>query len=149
MSKSVRIDDDLYEKIEEFALKEDRPVANALVRLIKLGLGLSEPSENKKVEIPNGVGSQANKRLVATGNEHMPVRESLPDELEEAVQMAMTAKKNMIPENAKMDCDKRCIDDGWSDEQYKYEYDKYISEQQDIYDNATAILKEHNVSIGI
>ena len=147
MSKSVRIDDDLYEKIEEFALKEDRPVANALVRLIKLGLGLSEPSENKKVEIPNGVGSQANKRLVATGNE--PVRESLPDELEEAIQMAMTAKKNMIPENAKMVCDKRCIDEGWSDEQYKYEYDKYISEQQDIYDNATAILKEHNVSIGI
>ena len=149
MSKSVRIDDDLYEKIEEFALKEDRTVANALVRLIKLGLGLSEPSENKKVEIPNGVGSQANKSMVATGNEHMPVRESLPDELEEAVQMAMTAKKNMIPENAKMVCDKRCIDDGWSDEQYKYEYDKYISEQQDIYDNATAILKEHNVSIGI
>ena len=149
MSKSVRIDDDLYEKIEEFALKEDRPVANALVRLIKLGLGLSEPSENKKVEIPNGVGSQANKRLVATGNEHMPVRESLPDELEEAVQMAMTAKKNMMPENANMVCDKRCIDEGWSDEQYKYEYDKYISEQQDIYDNATAILKEHNVSIGI
>ena len=60
MSKSVRIDDDLYEKIEEFALKEDRTVANALVRLIKLGLGLSEPSENKKVEIPNWVGSQAN-----------------------------------------------------------------------------------------
>ena len=149
MSKSVRIDDDLYEKIEEFALKEDRPVANALVRLIKLGLGLSEPSENKKVEIPNGVGSQENKRMVATGNEHMPVRESLPDELEEAVQTAMTAKKNMIPENAKMVCDKRCIDEGWSDEQYKYEYDKYISEQQDIYDNATAILKEHNVSIGI
>ena len=147
MSKSVRIDDDLYEKIEEFALKEDRPVANALVRLIKLGLGLSEPSENKKVEIPNGVGSQANKRLVATGNE--PVRESLPDELEEAIQMAMTAKKNMMPENANMVCDKRCIDEGWSDEQYKYEYDKYISEQQEIYDNATAILKEHNVSIGI
>ena len=149
MSKSVRIDDDLYEKIEEFALKEDRPVANALVRLIKLGLGLSEPLENKKVEIPNGVGSQANKLMVATGNEHMPVRESLPDELEEAVQMAMTAKKNMIPENAKMVCDKRCIDEGWSDEQYKCEYDKYISEQQDIYDNATAILKENNVSIGI
>ena len=147
MSKSVRIDDDLYEKIEEFALKEDRPVANALVRLIKLGLGLSEPSENKKAEIPNGVGSQANKRLVATGNE--PVRESLPDELEEAIQMAMTAKKNMMPENANMVCDKRCIDEGWSDEQYKYEYDKYISEQQEIYDNATAILKEHNVSIGI
>lgn len=83
MSKSVRIDDDLYEKIEEFALKEDRPVANALVRLIKLGLGLSEPPENKKVEIPNGVGSQANKQEPAV--EHIGRREvkSVPQLIEE------------------------------------------------------------------
>ena len=147
MAKSISVDDETYKLIAEFAKEDDRPISNALSRLVKLGLGISRPSENKKVEIPNGVGSQANKRLVATGNE--PVRESLPDELEEAIQMAMTAKKNMMPENANMVCDKRCIDEGWSDEQYKYEYDKYISEQQDIYDNATAILKEHNVSIGI
>ena len=149
MAKSISVDDETYKLIAEFAKEDDRPISNALSRLVKLGLGISRPLENKKVEIPNRVGSQANKLMVATGNEHMPVRESLPDELEEAVQMAMTAKKNMIPENAKMVCDKRCIDEGWSDEQYKYEYDKYISEQQDIYDNATAILKEHNVSIGI
>lgn len=148
MAKSISVDDETYKLIAEFAKEDDRPISNALSRLVKLGLGISRPLENKKVETPNGVGSQAN-RMVATGNEHMPVRESLPDELEEAVQMAMTAKKNMMPENANMVCDKRCIDDGWSDEQYKYEYDKYISEQQDIYDNATAILKEHNVSIGI
>ena len=147
MAKSISVDDETYKLIAEFAKEDDRPISNALSRLVKLGLGISRPSENKKVEIPNGVGSQANKRMVATGNE--PVRESLPDELEEAIQMAMTAKKNMIPENAKMVCNKRCIDEGWSDEQYKYEYDKYISEQQDIYDNAMAILKEHNVSIGI
>ena len=149
MAKSISVDDETYKLIAEFAKEDDRPISNALSRLVKLGLGISRPLENKKVEIPNGVGSQANKLMVATGNEHMPVRESLPDELEEAVQMAMTAKKNMIPENAKMVCDKRCIDEGWSDEQYKCEYDKYISEQQDIYDNATAILKENNVSIGI
>ena len=148
MAKSISVDDETYKLIAEFAKEDDRPISNALSRLVKLGLGISRPLENKKVETPNGVGSQAN-RMVATGNEHMPVRESLPDELEEAVQMAMTAKKNMMPENANMVCDKRCIDEGWSDEQYKYEYDKYISEQQDIYDNATAILKEHNVSIGI
>lgn len=148
MAKSISVDDETYKLIAEFAKEDDRPISNALSRLVKLGLGISRPLENKKVEIPNGVGSQAN-MMVATGNEHMPVRESLPDELEESIQMAMTAKKNMIPENAKMVCDKRCIDEGWSDEQYKYEYDKYISEQQDIYDNATAILKEHNVSIGI
>ena len=149
MAKSISVDDETYKLIAEFAKEDDRPISNALSRLVKLGLGISRPPENKKVEIPSVVGSQANKRMVATGNEHMPVRESLPDELEEAVQMAMTAKKNMIPENSKMVCDKRCIDEGWSDEQYKYEYDKYISEQQDIYDNATAIWKEHNVSIGI
>ena len=148
MAKSISVDDETYKLIAEFAKEDDRPISNALSRLVKLGLGISRPLENKKVEIPNGVGSQAN-MMVATGNEHMPVRESLPDELEESIQMAMTAKKNMMPENAKMVCDKRCIDEGWSDEQYKYEYDKYISEQQDIYDNATAILKEHNVSIGI
>lgn len=59
MSKSIRIEDDLYEKIEEFALREDRLVTNALVRLIKLGLGLSEPSEKKEVETPKMAGSQA------------------------------------------------------------------------------------------
>lgn len=149
MSKSVRIDDDLYEKIEEFALKEDRPVANALVRLIKLGLGLSEPSENKKVEIPNGVGSQANKRMVATGNEHMPVRESLPDYLEEALYHYKKISEDLKPEALMAWCHKQSVDEVWTDEQAKIEVDKRKQELLAERDEVTAILKENGVSIGI
>ena len=149
MSKSVRIDDDLYEKIEEFALKEDRPVANALVRLIKLGLGLSEPSENKKVEIPNGVGSQANKRMVATGNEHMPVRESLPDYLEEALYHYKKISEDLKPEALMAWCHKQSVDEMWTDEQAKIEVDKRKQELLAERDEVAAILKENGVSIGI
>lgn len=149
MSKSVRIDDDLYEKIEEFALKEDRPVANALVRLIKLGLGLSEPSENKKVEIPNGVGSQANKRMVATGNEHIPVRESLPDYLEEALYHYKKISEDLKPEALMAWCHKQSVDEVWTDEQAKIEVDKRKQELLAERDEVAAILKENGVSIGI
>ena len=149
MSKSVRIDDDLYEKIEEFALKEDRPIANALVRLIKLGLGLSEPSENKKVEIPNGVGSQANKRMVATGNEHIPVRESLPDYLEEALYNYKKISEDLKPEALMAWCHKQSVDEVWTDEQAKIEVDKRKQELLAERDEVAAILKENGVSIGI
>ena len=149
MSKSVRIDDDLYEKIEEFALKEDRPIANALVRLIKLGLGLSEPSENKKVEIPNGVGSQANKRMVATGNEHIPVRESLPDYLEEALYHYKKISEDLKPEALMAWCHKQSVDEVWTDEQAKIEVDKRKQELLAERDEVAAILKENGVSIGI
>ena len=153
MSQSIKLSDELYQELKGLADRECRTVP-LMIQYMVQNWGVEKNKTENPAYIPKPSceimsGSQANKRLVATGNEHMPVRESLPDELEEAVQMAMTAKKNMMPENAKMVCDKRCIDEGWSDEQYKYEYDKYISEQQDIYDNATAILKEHNVSIGI
>lgn len=149
MSKSVRIDDDLYEKIEEFALKEDRPVANALVRLIKLGLGLSEPSENKKVEIPNVVGSQEKKRMVATGNEHMPVRESLPDYLEEALYHYKKISEDLKPEALMAWCHKQSVDEVWTDEQAKIEVDKRKQELLAERDEVAAILKENGVSIGI
>ena len=153
MSKNIKVTDEVYARLEEQAKRGYRPITSHLEFL----LDYFEAGEKNKTENPEKIVSPSAKnqrpngehRMVATGDKAMPVRESLPDELEEAVQMAMTAKKNMMPENAKMVCDKRCIDEGWSDEQYKYEYDKYISEQQDIYDNATAILKEHNVSIGI
>lgn len=74
MSKSIRIDDKLYELVEKFAADEDRPVANALERLIKLGLGISHPTENKKVEILNRVGSQANNEKPTA--EHIGRREA-------------------------------------------------------------------------
>lgn len=149
MSKSVRIDDDLYEKIEEFALKEDRPVANALVRLIKLGLGLSEPSENKTVEISKMAGSQANKRMVATGNEHMPVRESLPDDLEEALYHYKQISEDLKPEALMAWCHKQSVDEAWTDEQAKIEVDKRRQELLAEREEVAAILKENGVSIGM
>ena len=108
MSKSVRIDDDLYEKIEEFALKEDRPVANALVRLIKLGLGLSEPSENKKVEIPNGVGSQAN----STDNS---------EEIRRLIEERRGLVFRLRDENLSREIQKMAADNCWTDEQAEEE----------------------------
>lgn len=149
MSKSVRIDDDLYEKIEDFALKEDRPVANALVRLIKLGLGLSEPSENKRPETPKMAGSQANKRMVATGNEHMPVRESLPDDLEEALCRYKQIGEDLKLESLRAWCNKMAVDEAWTDEQACIEINKRKQELLAEREKVAAILKENGVSIGI
>ena len=108
MSKSVRIDDDLYEKIEEFALKEDRPVSNALVRLIKLGLGLSEPSENKKVETPNGVGSQANN----TDNS---------EEIRRLIEDRRMLVFRLRDENLSREIQKMAVENSWTDEQAEEE----------------------------
>ena len=108
MSKSVRIDDDLYEKIEEFALKEDRPVANALVRLIKLGLGLSEPSENKKVEIPNVVGSQVND----TDNS---------EEIRRLVEDRRRLVFRLRDENLSREIQQMAVENCWTDEQAEEE----------------------------
>ena len=108
MSKSVRIDDDLYEKIEEFALKEDRTVANALVRLIKLGLGLSEPSENKKVEIPNGVGSQANN----TDNS---------EEIRRLIEERRRLVFRLRDENLSREIQQMAVENCWTDEQAEEE----------------------------
>lgn len=73
MAKSISVDDETYKLIAEFAKEDDRPISNALSRLVKLGLGISRPPENKKVEIPNGVGSQANNEKPAA--EHIGRRE--------------------------------------------------------------------------
>jgi negative regulator of replication initiation len=83
MAKSISVDDETYKLIAEFAKEDDRPISNALSRLVKLGLGISRPPENKKVEIPNGVGSQANKQEPAV--EHIGRREvkSVPQLIEE------------------------------------------------------------------
>lgn len=47
MSKSIKIDDATYKIVAEFARQEDRPLSNALARLVKLGLNnttLQEPN---------------------------------------------------------------------------------------------------------
>ena len=149
MAKSISVDDETYKLIAEFAKEDDRPISNALSRLVKLGLGISRPPENKKVEIPNGVGSQANKRMVATGNEHMPVRESLPDDLEEALYHYKKISEDLKPEALMAWCHKQSVDEAWTDEQAKIEVDKrrqkLLAEREEV----AAILKENGVSIGM
>lgn len=83
MAKSISVDDETYKLIAEFAKEDDRPISNALSRLVKLGLGISHPTENKKVEIPNRVGSQANNQ--EPNGEHIGRREvkSKPQLIEE------------------------------------------------------------------
>lgn len=147
MSKSIRIDDKLYELVEKFAADEDRPVANALERLIKLGLGISRPQEKKEPE-PQKIGSQAN-RMVATGNEHMPVRESLPDDLEEAVQIVMKCNQDLKPEALQAWCHKMAVDEAWTDEQCQYEIEKHKTEIEKQKAEAIKILQEHNVNLGM
>lgn len=149
MAKSISVDDETYKLIAGFAAEDDRPISNALSRLVKLGLGISRPPENKKAEIPNGVGSQANKRLVATGNEHMPVRESLPDDLEEAVQIVMKCNQDLKPEALQAWCHKMAVDEAWTDEQCQYEIEKHKTEIEKQKAEAIKILQEHNVNLGM
>jgi len=153
MSKTIKVTDEIYARLEEQAKRGYRPITSHLEFL----LDYFEAGEKNKTENPEKIVSPAAKnqrpngehRMVATGDRAMPVRESLPDDLEEAVQTATDAKNKMKPENAKAVCDKRCVDEGWSDEQYKYEYDNYIAEQKERYDAAVVVLREHNVNIGI
>lgn len=83
MAKSISVDDETYKLIAEFAKEDDRPISNALSRLVKLGLGISRPPENKKVEIPKMAGSQANNQRPS--GEHIGRREvkSVPQLIEE------------------------------------------------------------------
>lgn len=48
MSKSIKIDDATYDIVAEFAEREDRPLSNALARLVKLGV--TNASEELPVE---------------------------------------------------------------------------------------------------
>ena len=94
-------------------------------------------------------GSQANKRLVATGNEHMPVRESLPDDLEEALYHYKKISEDLKPEALMRWCHKQSVDEAWTDEQAKIEVDKRKQELLAERDEVAAILKENGVSIGM
>lgn len=57
MSKSIKIDDETYMLVAEFAKREDRPLSNALSRLVKLGLSYR-----------SGEGAQASAKSGATAN---------------------------------------------------------------------------------
>lgn len=58
MSKSIKIDDVTYEAVAKFAQQEDRPLSNALARLVKLGLtNLSEQLSVSEQTVPTSLDS--------------------------------------------------------------------------------------------
>lgn len=73
MAKSISVDDETYKLIAGFAAEDDRPMSNALSRLVKLGLGISRPPEKKEPESQK-IGSQANNEKPAA--EHIGRREA-------------------------------------------------------------------------
>lgn len=52
MSKSIKIDDATYDIVAEFAEREDRPLSNALARLVKLGLGNASMGTSASADTP-------------------------------------------------------------------------------------------------
>lgn len=153
MSKTIKVTDEIYARLEEQAKRGYRPITSHLEFL----LDYFEAAEKNKTENPEKIVSPAAKnqrpsgehRLVATGNREMPVRESLPDDLEEAVQTAMQIKQELRPEALQAWCRKMAVDEAWTDEQCQYEIEKRKNDLQEELDGVMLILKEHNVNIGI
>lgn len=56
MSKSISVDEETYKIIADFASKDDRPISNAVMRLVKLGVSsqknmpISQAKEKKEGE---------------------------------------------------------------------------------------------------
>lgn len=153
MSQSIKLSDELYQELKGLADRECRTVPLMIQYMVQNWGVEKNKTENPAWNIPKpsckiGSGSQAN-RVVATGNEHMPVRESLPDDLEEAVQTAMRIKQDMRPESLQAWCHKMAVDEAWTDEQCQYEIEKRKTELQEELDGVMVILREHNVNIGI
>lgn len=97
MSKSIKIDDATYSLVAEFAEREDRPLSNALARLVKLGLGnasvdtsasghsdmsgrapLKDPGRGHTATIPSVDTSQPRESITA----HKRWVPTTPDEIE-------------------------------------------------------------------
>lgn len=50
MAKSISVDNETYELIAAFAKEEDRPISNALSRLVEIGLEISRPVNTRTAE---------------------------------------------------------------------------------------------------
>ena len=71
MSKSIKIDDETYMLVAEFAKREDRPLSNALSRLVKLGLSYQSgegAQASAKSSVPASVLSKES-NATANGDE--------------------------------------------------------------------------------
>ena len=149
MAKSIKIDDSVYDLLKGMADRDFRTVSQQIAFLINYY------EKNKSQNPKNGSGSQANnqrpngERLVATGDRAMPVRESLPDDLEEALYHFKKISEDLKPEALMRWCHKQSVDEAWTDEQAKIEVDKRKQELLAERDEVAAILKENGVSIGM
>lgn len=154
MSQSIKLSDELYQELKGLADRECRTVPLMIQYMVQNWGVEKNKTENPAWNIPKPSceirsGSQANKRMVATGNEHMPVRESLPDDLEEAVQTAMRVKQELRPEALQAWCRKMAVDGAWTDEQCQYEVKKHKDELESELESVMVVLREHNVNIGM
>jgi hypothetical protein len=153
MSKTIKVTDEIYARLEEQAKRGYRPITSHLEFL----LDYFEAGEKNKTENPEKIVSPAAKnqrpngehRMVATGDRAMPVRESLPDELEEALYHYKQISEDLKPEALMAWCHKQSVEEAWTDEQAKIEVDKRREELLAEREEVAAILKEHNVNIGI
>ena len=109
MSKSISIDDDTYELIKEFAANEDRPISNAVTRLVKLGLEKNIKSETPIFE--NRSVSQAKKEDTANIQQLLIKRSRVIRDLDERNIIAWVQKK--------------ASEEFWTDEQAQIEMQKY------------------------
>lgn len=154
MSQSIKLSDELYQELKGLADRECRTVPLMIQYMVQNWGVEKNKKENPAWDIPKPSceirsGSQANRRMVATGNEHMPVRESLPDDLEEALYHYKQISEDLKPEALMRWCHKQSVDEAWTDEQAKIEVDKRRQELLAEREEVAAILKENGVSIGI
>lgn len=153
MSKNIKVTDEIYARLEEQAKRGYRPITSHLEFL----LDYFEAAEKNKTENPEKIVSPSAKnqrpngehRMVATGDRQQPVRESLPDELEEAVQTAMRIKQELRPEALQAWCRKMAVEEAWTDEQCQYEVKKHKDELESELESVMVVLREHNVNIGM
>lgn len=153
MSKNIKVTDEIYARLEEQAKRGYRPITSHLEFL----LDYFEAGEKNKTENPEKIVSPSAKnqrpngehRMVATGDRAMPVRESLPDDLEEALYHYKQISEDLKPEALMAWCHKQSVEEAWTDEQAKIEVDKRKQELLAEREEVAAILKENGVSIGI
>lgn len=154
----IRIDEEVYTRLKEAADFNKRTVGQHILFLLdneitfnEIRYMLKNKTENpEKIVSPSAKNQRPNgERLVATGDKEMPVRESLPDDLEEALCRYKQISEDLKPEVLTAWCQKQSIDEAWSDEQARIEYLKRRQELMAERDEVAAILKENGVSIGM
>lgn len=131
MSKSISIDDSTYELIKEFAANEDRPISNAVTRLVKLGLEKNIKSETPNFE--NRSVSQAKEEDMASSR------------VQELLIKRSRVIRDLDERNIIAWVQKRASEEFWTDEQAQIEMQKYREKLEQERDALDAQLHELGV----